>query len=75
MPRYLFKLKLLCQTTNRYILNIRAVLFFTGEALDEEDSEDEDSDEDEDDDEDADSDQDEDFDPSKAKENPECKQQ
>merc|ERR1719352_456933 len=53
----------------------RAVLFFTGEALDEEDSEDEDSDEDEDDDEDADSDQDEDFDPSKAKENPECKQQ
>merc|ERR1712010_302941 len=47
----------------------RAVLFFTGEALDEEES-----DEDEDD-EDADSDQDEDFDPSKAKENPECKQQ
>merc|ERR1712010_250356 len=43
----------------------RAVLFFTGEALDEEES----------DDEDADSDQDEDFDPSKAKENPECKQQ
>jgi len=53
----------------------RAVLFFTGEALDEEESEDEDSDEDEDDDEEADSDQDEDFDPSKAKENPECKQQ
>merc|ERR1711934_865994 len=52
----------------------RAVLFFTGEALDEEESDEEDSDEDEDD-EDADSDQDEDFDPSKAKENPECKQQ
>lgn len=52
----------------------RAVLFFTGEALDEEESDDEDSSEDEDD-EDADSEQDEDFDPSKAKENPECKQQ
>merc|ERR1712193_311509 len=44
----------------------RAVLFFTGEALDEEESDDEDSDEDED--EDGDSDEDEDFDPSKAKE-------
>ena len=50
----------------------RAVLFFTGEALeDESDVEEEESDEDEDDD----SDNDADFDPSKAQANPECKQQ
>ena len=53
----------------------RAVLFFTGEALDEEDSDEDSEDEDDDEDEDQDSDQDEDFDPSKAKANPECKQQ
>merc|ERR1719433_1038881 len=54
----------------------RAVLFFTGEALDEEDSDDEDSDEDEDDDEDGSgSENDADFDPKKAGANPECKQQ
>jgi len=53
----------------------RAVLFFTGEALeDESDMDDEESDEDESE-EDGDSDKDADFDPSKAKENPECKQQ
>ena len=74
MPRYVSNVKCLCWSKNQYFLNIRAVLFFTGEALDEEESDEEDSDEDEDD-EDADSDQDEDFDPSKAKENPECKQQ
>ena len=51
----------------------RAVLFFTGEALeDESDCEEEESDEDEDDDN---SDNDADFDPSKAQANPECKQQ
>ena len=50
----------------------RAVLFFTGEALeDESDVEEEESDEDEDED----SDNDADFDPSKAQANPECKQQ
>merc|ERR1711963_270207 len=50
----------------------RAVLFFTGEALeDESDVEEEESDEDEVDD----SDNDADFDPSKAQANPECKQQ
>ena len=53
----------------------RAVLFFTGEALDEEDSDEDSEDEDDNEDEDQDSDQDEDFDPSKAKANPECKQQ
>ena len=51
----------------------RAVLFFTGEAL--EDEGDDESDEEEEDDEDDDSENDADFDPSKAKENPECKQQ
>jgi len=52
----------------------RAVLFFTGEALeDESDFEEEESDED-DDDEDG-SDNDPDFDPKKAQANPECKQQ
>jgi len=51
----------------------RAVLFFTGEALeDESDCEEEESDED---DEDDNSDNDADFDPSKAQANPECKQQ
>ena len=57
------------------LLSSRAVLFFTGEALDEEDSDEDSDDEDDDEDEDQDSDQDEDFDPSKAKSNPECKQQ
>jgi len=52
----------------------RAVLFFTGEALeDESDCEEEESEDDEDDD--GDSDNDADFDPSKAQANPECKQQ
>ena len=51
----------------------RAVLFFTGEALeDESDCEEEESDEDDDD---ENSDNDADFDPSKAQANPECKQQ
>jgi len=51
----------------------RAVLFFTGEALeDESDCEEEESD---DEDEDDNSDNDADFDPSKAQANPECKQQ
>merc|ERR1712013_71232 len=50
----------------------RAVLFFTGEALeDESDVEEEESDDEDDDD----SDNDADFDPSKAQANPECKQQ
>ena len=53
----------------------RAVLFFTGEALEDEESEDEDSDEDGDEDEEDDSENDADFDPSKEKANPECKQQ
>ena len=53
----------------------RAVLFFTGEALEDEESDDEDSDEDGDEDEDDDSENDADFDPSKEKANPECKQQ
>jgi len=56
----------------------RAVLFFTGEALEDEgddESEEEDEEDDEEDDEDDDSENDADFDPSKAKENPECKQQ
>merc|ERR1719233_1821586 len=53
----------------------KAVVFFTGEALDEEDSDEDSEDDDDDEDEDQDSDQDEDFDPSKAKANPECKQQ
>merc|ERR1711988_741779 len=52
----------------------RAVLFFTGEALDEEDSDEDSEDEDDDEDEDQDSDQDE-FDPSKVKGQQECKQQ
>merc|ERR1719315_445802 len=55
----------------------RAVLFFTGEALeDESDLDDEESDEEESDD-DGDSDKDADFDPKTAKgaQNPECKQQ
>merc|ERR1712106_463823 len=52
----------------------RAVLFFTGEALEDEgDCEEEESDEDEDDDDNSDNDAD--FDPSKAQANPECKQQ
>merc|ERR1711894_866301 len=52
----------------------RAVLFFTGEALeDESDCEEEESDEDDDDDDNSDNDAD--FDPSKAQANPECKQQ
>merc|ERR1711997_1340064 len=51
----------------------RAILFFTGEALeDESDCEEEESDEDDDD---ENSDNDADFDPSKAQANPECKQQ
>ena len=52
----------------------RAVLFFTGEALEDE-GDDESEEEDEEDDDDDDSENDADFDPSKAKENPECKQQ
>lgn len=53
----------------------RAVLYFTGEALDEDSEFDEDESEEEDDDDDEDgSDQDPDFDPKTAK-NPECKQQ
>jgi len=52
----------------------RAVLFFTGEALeDESDCEEEESDEEDDDDDNSDNDAD--FDPSKAQANPECKQQ
>jgi len=52
----------------------RAVLFFTGEALeDESDGEEEETDDDEDDDDNSDNDAD--FDPSKAKGDPECKQQ
>merc|ERR1712242_324407 len=54
----------------------RAVLFFTGEALDEESDYDEDEeDEDEDDEDGSGSDNDADFDPKKAQANPECKQQ
>jgi nucleosome assembly protein 1-like 1 len=57
-----------------YYITCRAVLFFTGEALEDEgDDDEEESDEDEDGDDD--SENDEDFDPSKAKANPECKQQ
>lgn len=51
----------------------RAVLYFTGEALEEDSDFDEEDDEDDDDDDDG-SDQDPDFDPKTAK-NPECKQQ
>lgn len=54
----------------------RAVLFFTGEALDEESDYDEDEEEDDEDDEDGSgSENDADFDPKKAQANPECKQQ
>ena len=54
----------------------RAVLFFTGEALDEESDYDEDEeDEDDDDDDGSGSENDADFDPKKAGANPECKQQ
>ena len=74
MPRCVFNIYEVFRVGKLAQINCRAVLFFTGEALDEEESDEEDSDEEEDD-EDADSDQDEDFDPSKAKENPECKQQ
>merc|ERR1712037_38137 len=53
-----------------------AVLFFTGEALDEESDYDEDEeDEDDDDDDGSGSENDADFDPKKAGANPECKQQ
>merc|ERR1719445_2597522 len=53
----------------------RAVLFFTGEALDDESDFEEEEDEDDDDDEGSGSDNDPDFDPKKAQANPECKQQ
>jgi len=54
----------------------RAVLFFTGEALDEESDYDEDEEDEDDDDEDGSgSENDADFDPKKAQANPECKQQ
>jgi len=53
----------------------RAVLFFTGEALDDESDYDEEEDEDEDDEDGSGSDNDADFDPKKAQANPECKQQ
>jgi len=54
----------------------RAVLFFTGEALDDESDYDEDEDDDDEDDEDGSgSENDADFDPKKAQANPECKQQ
>ena len=55
----------------------RAVLFFTGEALDEESDYDEDEEEedDEDDEDGSGSENDADFDPKKAQANPECKQQ
>jgi len=53
----------------------RAVLFFTGEALDDESDFEEEEDEDEDDDDGSGSDVDPDFDPKKAQANPECKQQ
>merc|ERR1712142_1203279 len=53
----------------------RAVLFFTGEALDDESDFEEEEDEDDDDDDGSGSDNDPDFDPKKAQANPECKQQ
>jgi len=54
----------------------RAVLFFTGEALDDESDYDEDEDDEDDDEDDEDgSENDADFDPKKAQANPECKQQ
>eukprot|EP00090_Calanus_glacialis_P010113 TRINITY_DN184_c0_g1_i1.p1 TRINITY_DN184_c0_g1~~TRINITY_DN184_c0_g1_i1.p1 ORF type:complete len:388 (-),score=155.62 TRINITY_DN184_c0_g1_i1:226-1389(-) len=53
----------------------RAVLFFTGEALDDESDYEEEEDEDDDDDDGSGSDVDPDFDPKKAQANPECKQQ
>jgi len=54
----------------------RAVLFFTGEALDDEsDYDEEDEDEDDDDEDGSGSENDADFDPKKAQANPECKQQ
>jgi len=53
----------------------RAVLFFTGEALEDESDMDEEESDEEESDGDDDSDKDADFDPSKVKENPECKQQ
>merc|ERR1712106_335300 len=52
----------------------RAVLFFTGEALEDESDFEEEEDDSEDDDEDG-SDNDPDFDPKKAQANPECKTQ
>merc|ERR1711864_37177 len=52
----------------------RAVLFFTGEALEDESDFEEEEDDSEDDDEEG-SDNDPDFDPKKAQANPECKQQ
>ena len=53
----------------------RAVLFFTGEALDDESDYEEEEDEDDDDEDGSGSDNDPDFDPKKAAANPECKQQ
>jgi len=55
----------------------RAILFFTGEALEDESDYEEEESGDEDDDDDENSDNDPDFDPKTAKgaQNPECKQQ
>jgi len=53
----------------------RAVLFFTGEALDDESDFEEEEEDDDDDDDGSGSDNDPDFDPKKAQANPECKQQ
>ena len=53
----------------------RAVLFFTGEALDEESDYDEEEEEDEDDEDGSGSENDADFDPKAQGANPECKQQ
>merc|ERR1712142_1273527 len=53
----------------------RAVLFFTGEALDDESDFEEEEDDDDDDDDGSGSDNDPDFEPKKAQANPECKQQ
>ena len=51
------------------------MLFFTGEALEDESDLSDEEDEEGNDDEDEDSENDADFDPSKAEANPECKQQ
>ena len=53
----------------------RAVLYYTGELNDEEEDEDDYEDDEDEDLEDEDGEEDPDFDPSKAKEQPECKQQ